>query len=278
MTKVKCKPKCSSNESEAVASLENTISELVSQMESLSDKVKFLECGHPILLIQNQKDIDSFDFSNGKGSSCWEGWAICNGGTHYSARHKANVSTPNFTDRFIVQAGGSYAVNATGGANTVSLTVAQMPSHNHAVTDPGHTHVINDPGHDHGVTDPGHQHSGSMTPHVHTFTTDISGNHNHLTPAMPISVGSGDAAVAHDNATNGNTSTNGAHQHTGTTDPAGGSVTTTDSFTGIDINNAFTGVSANTSTTGISTQNQGNGDAHENRPPYYAAVYVMYIG
>ena len=37
------------------------------------------------------------------------------------------------TDRFLVGAGSSYGVGATGGAATVALTVAQMPSHNHEV-------------------------------------------------------------------------------------------------------------------------------------------------
>jgi hypothetical protein len=60
------------------------------------------------------------------------GWALCNGLN----------GTPDLRDRFIVGAGNTYAVGATGGANTVTLTVAQMPSHNHAITDPGHTHNV----------------------------------------------------------------------------------------------------------------------------------------
>lgn len=32
-------------------------------------------------------------------------------------------------------------VEETGGAKTVTLTEAQMPSHSHSVTDPGHTHL-----------------------------------------------------------------------------------------------------------------------------------------
>jgi microcystin-dependent protein len=31
---------------------------------------------------------------------------------------------------------------ATGGAETVTLTTAQLPAHNHPVTDPGHTHTV----------------------------------------------------------------------------------------------------------------------------------------
>lgn len=35
------------------------------------------------------------------------------------------------TDRFLVGAGSSYSVNSTGGANTVTLSVSQIPDHQH---------------------------------------------------------------------------------------------------------------------------------------------------
>src|SRR5262245_62153853 len=39
------------------------------------------------------------------------------------------------------------------GAETHTMSVAEMASHNHTITDPGHTHVatVNDPGHTHGL-------------------------------------------------------------------------------------------------------------------------------
>ncbi len=58
------------------------------------------------------------------------GWALCNG----------QNGTPDLRDRFIVGAGNSYAVASTGGAATVTLTIAQMPAHSHGVNDPGHSH------------------------------------------------------------------------------------------------------------------------------------------
>lgn len=74
------------------------------------------------------------------------GWALCDG----------TNGTPNLRDRFVVGAGTTYAVGATGGSNTVSLTTSQMPAHTHSVTATGstdnqglHTHTINDPGHGH---------------------------------------------------------------------------------------------------------------------------------
>lgn len=69
-----------------------------------------------------------------------------------------------------ITAAGGHGINgttlgSTGGAQSHTLTTAQMPSHTHANTlnDPGHTHanVLNDPGHVHANTlsDPGHTHS-----------------------------------------------------------------------------------------------------------------------
>lgn len=53
------------------------------------------------------------------------GWALCNG---------AN-DTPDLRDRFVVGAGSSYAVGATGGEASVTLTVDQIPSHTHPISD-----------------------------------------------------------------------------------------------------------------------------------------------
>ena len=59
-----------------------------------------------------------------------DGWAICN---------KQN-GTPDLRDRFVVGAGKSYKVNATGGKSSVALTVSQMPRHNH--TDGEYSRIV----------------------------------------------------------------------------------------------------------------------------------------
>ena len=62
---------------------------------------------------------------SGSTGSIPAGWVLCNG---------AN-GTPDLRDRFIIGAGNTYAVNATGGsADAVVVT------HSHSITDPGHTH------------------------------------------------------------------------------------------------------------------------------------------
>ena len=57
------------------------------------------------------------------------GWALCNGQTSNGR------TTPDLRDRFVVGAGSSYAVGNTGGANSVTLTVDQIPSHTHTYAD-----------------------------------------------------------------------------------------------------------------------------------------------
>jgi microcystin-dependent protein len=47
------------------------------------------------------------------------------------------------TGKVIIGAGGTLKVGATIGADSVTLTEAQMPAHKHTITDPGHAHGPN---------------------------------------------------------------------------------------------------------------------------------------
>ena len=77
---------------------------------------------------------------SGSTGSIPSGWAICNGSN----------GTPNLQNKFVIGAGSSYNVGATGGsAQAVVVT---------------HTHDISSDGaHGHGVNDPGHLHSYQRT-------------------------------------------------------------------------------------------------------------------
>lgn len=99
---------------------------------------------------------------SGSIASIPTGWALCNGGTYAKTDGSGNVTVPDLRDRFIVGAGSTYAVAATGGATSntptitvtneaVALTTNQMPSHTHTatVTDTGHTHTASAPAHNH---------------------------------------------------------------------------------------------------------------------------------
>lgn len=91
------------------------------------------------------------------------GWALCNGSSYSLADGSGSVTVPDLRDKFIVGAGTTYAVSATGGAvsNTPSITMTNAAVVLDATMIPAHTHVatVTDPGHSHTVSDPGHTHS-----------------------------------------------------------------------------------------------------------------------
>jgi microcystin-dependent protein len=65
------------------------------------------------------------------------GWVLCNG----------NNGTPDLRDRFIVGAGSTYAVNATGGSAD-AIVVSHTHTATSVVTDPGHKHTFAETGQD----------------------------------------------------------------------------------------------------------------------------------
>lgn len=74
------------------------------------------------------------------------GWALCNGSN----------GTPDLRDRFVVGAGSSYAVGATGGNASTTLVEANLPAHTHSITT---TATLGSAGaHNHSLSDPGHTH------------------------------------------------------------------------------------------------------------------------
>ena len=73
-------------------------------------------------------------------------WKICDG----------QGGTPNLRDKFVMGVGSSTPNHTstatkgeTGGANSYTLALNQMPEHKHDVSDSGHSHTITDPGHAH---------------------------------------------------------------------------------------------------------------------------------
>ena len=109
----------------------------------------------PYTVVEYYGSLAGFDVT-GKGTGLWDKIYLCNG----------NNGTPDKRGRVAVGAtsgmgGGAmnsavdpavagnpaYALLGTAGANTITLSVAQMPSHTHTnnpvstVSDPGHTHT-----------------------------------------------------------------------------------------------------------------------------------------
>lgn len=109
---------------------------------------------------------------SGATSEIPTGWALCNG----------ENGTPDLRDKFIIGAGGNYEVGATGGAafasisgNTgeTTLTVDQMPSHNHSnvVTTAGGSYNVtfNEVRGGNGSTG----YTGGGQPHTHSLSGTV---------------------------------------------------------------------------------------------------------
>lgn len=144
-----------------------------------------------------------------KDGRVYTSWKLCDGSGYTSEIYGHTATTPDLRDRFVVGSGDDYDWKNTGGANSVTITQKEMPSHNHSTSSTGnHTHkVMVSLGDDTGFDD---------TPHLrgHGYSSSRQWSRNR-------------------------TNYGGSHDHT---------ITST-----------------------------GDGDSHENRPPYYALAYIMRI-
>jgi microcystin-dependent protein len=187
------------------------------------------------------------------------GWALCNGSS----------GTPDLRDRFIVGAGSTYAVNATGGSATTTLAEVNLPSHTHSFSasattgnqsvDHSHTFSGTTSGqsvtHTHtatsSVTDPGHTHSGN----VGSTTFNPGGGGGLISPYDNTSIGTATTGISVSTSI-GNASVDHTHTYSGTT-------------SGVSANhNHSVSISGTTGAT-------GSGTAFNNLPPYYALAYIM---
>jgi microcystin-dependent protein len=77
-------------------------------------------------------------------------------GTTYGSDSGETFKLPDCRGRVVgcIGAGAGLTTRSSGasiGAETHTLTISEIPSHEHGVTDPGHAHTITDPGHSHTV-------------------------------------------------------------------------------------------------------------------------------
>ena len=99
------------------------------------------------------------------------------------------------TDKFVLAAGSTYKAEATGGAPTVTLTVANLPSHSHTFTPSGTVKS----------TFTGASHSHTFTPSGTVKSTFTGTSHSHtFTPSGSIS----------NTTAGGNVISDGIHKHT----------------------------------------------------------------
>ena len=176
------------------------------------------ETGWGTLVNENFDKIDATSITGViqmyAGSIAPSGWLICNGqavsrttyaalyaviGTIYGAGDGSTTfNVPNLVNRTVR---GSNSLGKTGGADTVTLTTAQMPAHSHGV---GTLATNNTGAHQHGVPNGQHYGNGTllyddggswMTAKSYNTKTDTQGAHTHTISGSTASVGSGSAVT-----------------------------------------------------------------------------------
>ncbi len=233
--------------------------------------------GHPIIMIDDPSDLASFD-EDGDGVGIWEGWSYMDGGTRYDKNNgNAAIVCHDMMDRCPVMAGNTYEVGDDFGSATVQLTEAQNGTHTHTITDPGHTHTVTDPGHTHELNDPEHTHTLNDEGHNHEVTNTLALSKNissasYVESAISVDTNDPDADVP-------DTWTNQTIDLTGdvvvNNNTTG--ITLDPSETGVTLEDANTGVTIAESESGIALEESGEGEAHENRQPSYALVFIKRI-
>ena len=98
---------------------------------------------------------------SGSTGSVPSGWYLCDG----------TNGTPDLRNSFIVGAGNTYAVGATGGT---ADAIVVSHTHTATVTDPGHSHTLNVTDQLGGGGGGGDANSGPVHPSTNTSTTGIS--------------------------------------------------------------------------------------------------------
>lgn len=205
---------------------------------------------------------------SGTLASIPSGFALCDG---TSANGQA---TPDLRDRFIVGAANLANPGTTGGANDLTLTTANMPSHSHGVgtIGSGHAHSFS------GTNN--HRHdmdTGSVSSHTHSLSSS-STLHNHsinygnqtiylpqsgtVGQTVVTSIGSGDESA--------NTGSASVGSSTGSTSPGLSGNTDYESIT-------VSGTTGSASMSGTSAT-AGSGSAFDNRPAFYSLAFIMYVG
>ena len=232
--------------------------------------------GHPasdFLLKSEYTPVDAIPTGvicmwSGESTAIPSGWHLCDG----------EEGTPDLRDRFIVGAGSTYKVKDTGGEATHKLTTNEMPSHNHGFTGTSHSHTgslsnataASNGNHTHSI-------SGSSSGGYIMFGPSENGSNG---PEMTIVNGpylSNRADAAYFNGggelIRAQTDTTSYYAQIPVQGSNGNSLNIQSS--GVHTHSVTGNVTVNSATAGGTVGNTGDGQAHENRPPYYALCFIM---
>lgn len=188
------------------------------------------------------------------------GWQICDG----------TGGTPDLRDKFVVGAAAGANPGASGGANSLTLTEAQMPAHTHGAgtIGQGHTHSLSNisASHDHddgSLQVNSHQHT--IGPHQHsvnyqTQTVFVPATGSARTLVTGIGSGSSSATV------------NASSQYnSGSANPNVEGSTANANLTLSGSTNAASSLSGQSGS-------KGSGSAIDNRPAFYSLAFIMFTG
>lgn len=193
------------------------------------------------------------------GSVAPAGWHLCDGSAHGSSALQSVLgatTTPDLRSRFVVGAGQgagltSRALKATGGQEKHTLSVAEMPAHDHA----GSTGAAG--AHDHGGT------VAAAGIHSHGGHTGYDGTHHHGGYRINWLSDADDAGTGLQMGRSTDGASNveaGSHRHT------------------IGSDGSHSHTIANQAAHSHTISAQGGGTAHENMPPFYALTYIIRKG
>lgn len=194
------------------------------------------------------------------GTAAPAGWLLCDGAaipTQYTALIAlTGANTPNLKGKVIIAIDGAQtefdALAKTGGAKTIVIGTANLPTHTHTLNGHAHGGAISGGGlGTHGHTVNSHNHGGGTGVHAHAVTAGLGGGNIGLTAGgsnynlLEQSKGTSNAGVANTSETPGTDAPNLSHSH--------------------NIN----GDSTNTSDGGFA------GTALDKLPPYMAMSYII---
>jgi len=111
---------------------------------------------------------------SGTAANIPSGWALCNGSN----------GTPDLRDKFVLGAGISHTAGTTGGEETHTLTVEEMPSHNHSVSNYNGAKSGSGSGNNYGFEDVYYGASNVYHKQFHSAISTSGGDqaHNNMPP------------------------------------------------------------------------------------------------